>query len=194
MHFEPAPFWRRLLARLLDLIFALALTFILVIPVVLLMFPFVPLVDQDLWATIAAGACYFLAYIALEFFLLVRRGGQTLGKGLMGLRVVSSGSGAISNVMVPAALARLVVLFVPFVLLSVAGGDPGSTVKGLMGNLAIVALLVSLVLAALPVLYRRALHDYLSNTRVVTAPKRKVAFREDVRMMLPGKIDMRKRV
>jgi uncharacterized RDD family membrane protein YckC len=42
MYEESAPFWRRLTARLLDLIFALVLTFVLVIPVGLLMFPFVP--------------------------------------------------------------------------------------------------------------------------------------------------------
>jgi uncharacterized RDD family membrane protein YckC len=41
--FESAPFWRRLLARLLDLVFALALAFVLVIPVGLVMFPFLPL-------------------------------------------------------------------------------------------------------------------------------------------------------
>jgi uncharacterized RDD family membrane protein YckC len=193
MHFESAPFWRRLLARLLDLAFALILTFVLVIPVAILMLPFVPLVDRDLWAGFAAATCYFLAYVALESFLLVRRRGQTLGKGLMGLRVISSRQGA-ADVTLPAALSRLVVLFLPFVLGSLAGRDPDSTIMGALGNLGFVALIVSLVLAALAWSYRRALHDYASGTRVVAAPKRKVVLRDDLRMMVPGRVDLTKRL
>lgn len=128
MHVESAPFWRRLLARLADLIFALALTFLLVIPVGLLMFPFVPLADRDLWAVVAAATCYFLAYIALESFLLVRRRGQTLDKGLMGLRVIAL-RGASPEVRLGAALSRLLVLFLPFVLGSARGGAAGGGVR-----------------------------------------------------------------
>jgi uncharacterized RDD family membrane protein YckC len=194
VNIESAPFWRRLAARLLDLFFALALAFILVIPVGLLMFPFLPLVDRDVWARVAAATCYILAYVALESFLLVRRQGQTLGKGLMGLRVVSNRPGASSDVSLLAALSRLLVLFLPFVLGSLSGSDPGSPVLNALGNLAFVALIVSLILAALSWSYRRALHDYASGTRVVTAPRRKIVLRDDVRMMVPGKVDMTKRL
>jgi uncharacterized RDD family membrane protein YckC len=193
MHVESAPFGRRLLARLLDLSFALALTFLLVIPVRLVMFPFVPLVDRDLWAGVGAAACYFLAYVALEFFLLIRRQGQTLGKGLMGLRVVSSRS-ASPEVTVAAALSRLLVLFLPFVLASLAGSHPASPVFSSLGNFAFVALVVTVILAALRWSYRRALHDYASGTRVVTAARRKIVLREDVRMMVPGRVDLTKRI
>jgi uncharacterized RDD family membrane protein YckC len=194
MYFESAPFWRRLLARVLDLAFALVLTFVLVIPVSLLMFPFMPLVDRDWWTSVGAATCYFLAYVALESFLLVRRRGQTLGKGLMGLRVISSRHSAAPNVTLQAALSRLVVLFLPFVLVSLAGANPGSAIMQSLGNLAFVALIVSLVLAALAWSYRRALHDYASGTRVVAAPRRKVVLRDDLRMMVPGKVDLTKRL
>jgi uncharacterized RDD family membrane protein YckC len=194
VYFESAPFWRRLLARVLDLAFALVLTFVLVIPVALLMLPFVPLVDRDMWAGVGAATCYFLAYVALESFLLVRRRGQTLGKGLMGLRVISSRQGAEPDVTLPAALSRLVVLFLPFVLGSLAGGDPDSPIMQALGNLAFIALIVSLALAALAWSYRRALHDYASGTRVVTASKRKVVLRDDLRMMVPGRVDLTKRL
>jgi uncharacterized RDD family membrane protein YckC len=63
-----------------------------------------------------------------------------------------------------------------------------------LGNLAFVALIVSLVLAALAWSYRRALHDHASGTRVVAAPRRKVVLRDDLRMMVPGKVDLTKRL
>lgn len=193
MHFEHAPFWRRLLARLLDLAFALALTFILIIPVGLLMFPFIPLVDRDWWAGVGAATCYLLAYVALESFLLVRRQGQTLGKGLMGLRVVPVRVHAAPHLTLPAALSRLVVLFVPFVVMSLAGGNDASSALDALANVAIVTLIASLILAALRWSYGRALHDYAAGTRVVKAAKRGIVLRQDLRMMVPSKVDMTKR-
>jgi uncharacterized RDD family membrane protein YckC len=124
----------------------------------------------------------------------VRRRGQTLGKGLMGLRVVASRPGASPEVTLPAALVRLLVLFLPFVLGSLAGGHPASPVLGALGNFAFVALLVTVILAALCWSYRRAVHDYASGTRVVTAPRRNIVLRDDMRMMVPGKVDMTKRL
>jgi hypothetical protein len=63
-----------------------------------------------------------------------------------------------------------------------------------LGNLAFVALVVTVILAALRWSYRRALHDYASGTRVVTAGRRKIVLREDVRMMIPGRVDLTKRI
>lgn len=193
MHFERAPFWRRLLARLLDLTFALALTFVLVVPVTLVMFPLLPLVDRGWWTGVGAATCYFLAYVALESFLLVRRRGQTLGKGLVGLRVVPSRPGASPHLTVPAAFARLVVLFVPFVLLSAAGRNPDATLVEVLARIGFVALIAGVILSALRWSYGRAIHDYAAGTRVVMAAKRGVVLRDDLRMMVPGKVDMTKR-
>jgi len=53
---------------------------------------------------------------------------------------------------------------------------------------------VTVILAALRWSYRRALHDYASGTRVVTAGRRKIVLREDVRMMIPGRVDLTKRI
>jgi len=75
MHFQPAPFWRRLLARLLDLVFSMVLAFILVIPVTLIALPFMPLMGPDSWGPIGGITCLALAYVVLESFLLVRRQG-----------------------------------------------------------------------------------------------------------------------
>lgn len=194
MDHQPAAFGRRLAARVLDLAFALGLTFVLVIPVTLLLIPVILSgADQNTWSVIGAATCYFIAYVALEFFLLIRRGGQTLGKGLMGLRVVSTtGSGITPSA--PSALLRLTILFLPFVLGSLAGGNPDSSILQTLGSIAFLALLVSLVLAAVPRWQRRALHDHAAGTRVVRAPKRGLKFRDDLRMMVPGKIDMTKRL
>jgi uncharacterized RDD family membrane protein YckC len=194
MPYQPASFWRRLLARIIDLGFSLVLAFVLVIPVGLIMFPFVPLVDRNIWTSIGAGVCYFLAYVALEFFLLVRRNGQSLGKGLMGLRVVTANERTSDQVQPAEAMTRLFVLFAPFVLGSISGGNSNVPILVALGNLAFVALLATLVLTAVPVWNRRALHDYAARTRVVQAPRRGVSLRQDVRMMVPGKIDMTKRL
>lgn len=104
----------------------------------------------------------------------------------MGLRVVSTRPGTYAGVALSAALSRLLVLFLPFVLGSLAGNNPGSPVLNALGNPAFVALIVTLVLAALTWSYQRALHDYASGTRVVIAPRRKIVLRENVRMMIPG--------
>ncbi len=123
-----APFGRRLAARLLDLLFALPLTFVMLIPVTIVMLPVLLALDEDSAAydiaiAIGASAAYFLAYVALEWFLLVGREGQTLGKGLLGLRAVSSSDRPLH---LGPALVRLVVLLAPFVLFSLAGQENGA--------------------------------------------------------------------
>ena len=195
MHFEPAPFWRRLLARLLDLLFALVLTFVLVVPVTLIALPLLPVMNRaEVWGPVGGSTCLFLAYVGLEMFLLVRRDGQTLGKGLMGLRVVPRAPQS-TRLSLPAALLRLVVLLVPFVLISVAGGILKDTAAGTtVTGLSLLVLLSSLIMAALRSSGGRTVHDLLAGSRVVVAAKRGVVLREDLRMMLPGKIDMVKRL
>ncbi|MGI9002003.1 MAG: RDD family protein [Pseudonocardia sp.] len=193
MH-EPAPIGRRLTARILDLLFALVLTFVSIIPIALVLLPFLSIIDNDRLATFGAAACYFLAYVVLEFFLLVRRDGQTLGKGLMGLRVVDSKRQDARPLQVLPALLRLIILFTPFVLLSVAGAATDSAPKDSLASASVLVLLTSLILAAVPGWRRRAVHDYLARSQVVRAPRRAIALREDVRMMVPGKIDMTKRL
>lgn len=159
---ESAPLWRRLIARVLDIVFALGLSFVLILPIGLttyIIYSVTSLFERDPMTAFTAAACYFVAYIGLEFFLLLRRDGQTLGKGLMGLRVVRAGGSAPLGA--AQAFVRLVVLFTPFVLFSAAGGAPDSVTLGALSSLGGVVLVVSLVLAAVPRLKRRAVHDYV---------------------------------
>lgn len=89
MH-QPAPFLRRLAARLLDLVFSLILTFLVAVPVGLLFLATRPLIGEQASIGATVAVSYFLAYVGLEVFLLVRREGQSLGKGLLSLRVVQA--------------------------------------------------------------------------------------------------------
>jgi uncharacterized RDD family membrane protein YckC len=196
MHFERAPFFRRLAARLIDLGFSLVLTFILAVPLAIvgaISEPLlVPLVGRELLIGIFVAVCYFTAYVGLEVFLLVRRQGQTLGKGLMGLRVVTTTTG--HAIQLAPAIIRMLIIFLPFVFASIAGGNPGAVVPDVLAMIGWAALLASLVLAIVPSAHRRAVHDLAAGSRVVRAAKRKIDFRQDVRMLVPGKIDMVKRV
>lgn len=178
MHFDPAPFWRRLLARLLDLLFALILTFVLVVPVTLIALPVMSAMERaDVWGPVGGSTCLFLAYVALETFLLVRRDGQTLGKGLMGLRVAPRAPES-SRLSLSAALVRLLVLLAPFVLISVAGGILKDTAAGTaVTGLSLLVLLSSLILTSLRSSGGRAVHDLLAGSRVVVAAKRGLVLR-----------------
>jgi uncharacterized RDD family membrane protein YckC len=87
MTYDPAPFPRRLLARILDLVFCLVLTFAVAVPVGAVVVPLNIATDStygEILYGVGVWLCYFLAYVGLEVFLLVRRGGQTLGKGSSG--------------------------------------------------------------------------------------------------------------
>jgi uncharacterized RDD family membrane protein YckC len=75
---QPAPFFRRLAARLIDLVFALAMTFVIAIPVAIVYALTAGLLGDGLWLTQMAAVCYLLAYVGLEVYLLVRRDSQTL--------------------------------------------------------------------------------------------------------------------
>ncbi|GAB7191293.1 hypothetical protein NUM3379_20000 [Kineococcus sp. NUM-3379] len=193
---EPAPFPRRLAARLLDLALALGLTFVVVVPLVLLALPVLLPMERgsrayDTAIGLLASLAYFLSYVLLEWFLLVRRDGQTLGKGLLGLRVVDGRSGAALGV--TSSFLRLLVLFAPFVLLSVAGGDDGTGGWDGLAPAGVLVLLVSLVLSLLPAVRHRALHDLAARSRVVRAPRRGIRLKQDLRMMVPGRVDLTKR-
>ncbi|MBN9111838.1 MAG: RDD family protein [Pseudonocardia sp.] len=191
MPYESAPLGRRLLARALDLAMCCALAFVLAIPVTLVGLPFVPVLDRGTWGSVGAAICLLLAYVALELFLLVRRDGQTLGKGLAGLRVVPVSPTA-PRLTPAAALVRLVILLAPFVLMGIAGGlrSAGGDVLGYIG---VLVLAVSLVLAAVPGV-RRTLHDLVAGSRVVRAPRRGIDLRKDLVMMVPGRRDLTKEV
>ncbi|WP_214406835.1 RDD family protein [Pseudonocardia lacus] len=198
MPYRPAPFPRRLAARLIDLAFSLVLTFALVIPfslVLVLVRPTLePLLGRQGLITVFVVVCYFLAYVGMEVYLLARRGGQTLGKGLMGLRVVVAADARPPAVALGAATVRMLLIFMPFVLMSAAGADPD---VGWLDSLAVVgalSLLASLLLAGFGGARRRAVHDLAAGTRVVRADKRGVDLRQDLRMMVPGRVDLAKRL
>lgn len=196
MPLQSAPFFRRLAARLIDLVFALVVTFVIAIPVGVVYALTAGLLGEGAWLALLVGLCYFLAYVGLEVFLLVRRDGQTLGKGLMGLRVVPADTE--NELRAPLAIGqaavRMLLIFLPFVLASAAGGSPGNAVLDALAGVGFLTLLISLVLAAVPTRHKQTLHDLLGRTRVVTASQRRIEWRQDVRMMVPGKVDMTKRL
>ena len=184
-----APFIRRLVARLLDLAFALLLTFVAALPVSIV-YATVSVVTRtgDALVGFFAGLCYFIAYVALEWFLLVQRGGQTLGKGLLGLRVVRNAD-AHQPLGVRAAGLRLLLLFIPWVLMSFAGSsdEAGHRAAGWIGTIILIA---AFAMAAGNRDRRRTPHDILAGSRVVRAPRRGVSFRTDLRLMVPGQKDV----
>jgi uncharacterized RDD family membrane protein YckC len=82
----------------------------------------------------------------------------------------------------------------PFVFMSLAGGNPDSALLDAFAWIGALTLLISLLLAAVASGQRRALHDLASSSRVVRASRRKIDWKQDVRMMVPGKVDMTKRL
>lgn len=194
MPYVPAPFFRRLAARLLDLTFCLLLTFVVAIPMSILFIPITMSVDEankDTVTGIGVALCYFIAYVGLEVFLLARRDGQTLGKGLLGLRVVPANQARPRLTVLPATT-RMLIIFLPFVFMSLSGGNPNSGVLNAISTIGILTILVSLVIAAVPVGGRRTLHDLSAGSRVVRAAVRKIDLRHDLPMVLPGKVNMTK--
>ncbi|MFH5207418.1 RDD family protein [Antrihabitans spumae] len=199
MQYEPAPFLRRLGARVLDLLICLPLTFLVAIPVsIVIVFPAVLIAGdshKDAVYGPAAALCYFIAYVGVEVFLLIRRDGQTLGKGLFGLRVVPAAEWARPGLPIRAAVIRMLIIFLPFVFLSVAGGNPDVAAFDVLAWVGILSVVASLILAAIPRSgLRRSLHDLAASSRVVRAPRRKIELKQDLSMMLPGRIDMTKRL
>lgn len=190
MPLQPAPFFRRLAARLIDLAFALVLTFVIAVPVSIFYALTAGLLGRGMWLGLLVAFCYFLAYVGLEVYLLVRRNGQTLGKGLMGLRVAPADteSELQTPLVVGQAVVRMLLIFLPFVFASAAGGAPGNGLLDAIASIGFLTLLSSLVLAAVPTRRKQTLHDLLGRTRVVPAPKRRIEWQQDVRMMVPGKL------
>jgi uncharacterized RDD family membrane protein YckC len=161
---RPAPFWRRLVARLIDFAIALPLAFVLVIPVVIIMAPVwlglsgsgIDDWENRIWGPVGGSVCLFLSFVVLELFLLVNRSGQTLGKGLMRIKVIRTDERPLTVV--------------------------NSSARLLANMLAVTA----------DRKFRRAAHDYAARTRVVMAGRRPIKF-ADVKLMAP-KVNMSKRV
>ncbi|MFT3660668.1 MAG: RDD family protein [Gordonia sp. (in: high G+C Gram-positive bacteria)] len=194
-----APIGKRIAARLLDLIFCLILTFILAVPAGLvagIVSIFLSDGVIDGWVIpLLATVCYFLAYVGMEVFLLIRRRGQTLGKGLMGLQVIPVGASGETPIPVGLAVVRMLMIFLPFVFMSISGSYPESGILNVIALVGLISLLMSLVMSAIPLNGpHRVLHDFAASTRVVQAGKRKIDLKEDLGMMLPGKVDMTKRM
>ncbi len=176
-----APFWRRLVARIIDFAIALPLAFVLVVPVVVVLAPIwmglshsgIDDWQDRLWGPIGGSACLFLAFVALELFLLVNRQGQTLGKGLMRIRVIRVDERPLT---VGASFIRLVVLF---------------AVNWIWHPVNVFLLLANMIAVTVDRRYRRAAHDHAARTRVVMADRRSIKF-ADVKLMAP-KISVTKR-
>ncbi|MFD9551737.1 RDD family protein [Nocardia salmonicida] len=187
----PAPFFRRLAARVLDLVFCLVLTFVIAVPVGII-YAIVYLTAGDGWVEEWSGGvlvcfCYFSAYVALEVFLLTRRQGQTLGKGLLSLRVIPSDPWARPKLEFGQALTRMSMIFAPFVFMSLSGGNAKIVVLNVLAQIGMASLVIDLLLTALRVSGRRALHDYAAGTRVVRSERRKLDLKKDLPMLLPNK-------
>lgn len=195
-----APVWRRVVARLIDLLVCVPLTFVVVVPVAVLCLPLFYFLGNDAAGSIAAALAFLVAYVAVEYFLLLRRDGQTLGKGLLGLRVVDAGHGKLLSPM--SAAARIATLMGPFMLAIVvfyiedddAAVEDGGPVSNALLLLWFGLLVVSLVLALIDRRRHRSVHDLASRTVVVRAQRRGVRFREDAKMLVPGRVSLDKRL
>ncbi|WP_069167443.1 RDD family protein [Nocardia altamirensis] len=197
MQYESAPFLRRLAARILDLALCLLLTFVVAIPVGILLVPVVLMTGdahKDLIYGIAGWLCYFIAYVGLEVFLLIRRDGQTLGKGLLGLRVVPADEWARPHLELRLAAIRMLIIFLPFVFTSLSGANPESAILNGVAVVGMLSVVGSFLLAAIPAGKRQTLHDLATGSRVVRAAKRKIDWKNDIPMVLPGRVDMSKRL
>ena len=179
---RPAPLWRRVVARLIDVAVAVPLSFVFVLPVAVVMFPIYIWLERggSAWEAtldIGAWACIFLAFVAIEWLLLVRRDGQTLGKGLMGLRVIRDDKRA---EVLPwgSGFLRMLVLI------------------GLNYSPAAVIAWPANLLVAVCNPRRKMLHDFAAGTRVVVAPKRPVDLKADFMMAMPTptKVSLQKRM
>ncbi|MGW4372011.1 RDD family protein [Nocardia takedensis] len=125
---------------------------------------------------------------------MVRQDGRTLGKGLVGLAVVPSGQWARLSLEVRQAAVRMVVIFVPFFFMSLSGSYPTNRPLDVLAVCGMLSLLASLLLAAIPIGARRTAHDFITGTRVVRATPRNIHWRTDLPMVLPGRVDMVKRL
>ena len=149
----PAPLWRRSIAALIDFISVPAASF------------FIMLVTSAM-ATAEAYAGYqpylrplllgVAGYLVLNGWLLYR-GGQTLGKALMGICIVNAGSST------PPPLWKLIfirALFFPLLFLPL-----GFSFVGFWAALPLVDLAFAINRQ------RRCLHDYAAGTEVILKPR-----------------------
>lgn len=77
--------------------------------------------------------------------------------------------------------------------LRLQAGTPGPVVPNVLALIGWLALLASLVMAVVPSAQRRAVHDLEAGRRVVRAATRRIDFQQDVRLLVPGRVDMVKR-
>ncbi|WP_435592849.1 hypothetical protein [Nocardia sp. bgisy118] len=87
----------------------------------------------------------------------------------------------------------MLIIFLPFVFMSLSGSNPESDILEVISVLGLLTLIASFFLAAVPVGKRRAVHDLAARSRVVRAAKRKIDWKNDIPMVLPGRVDLRKR-
>lgn len=201
MAYTAAPVWRRVVARLIDLLLCVPLTFVAAIPVLIVCIPVYLVLGTDTGVRVGCALSFAVAYVALEYFLLLRRDGQTPGKGLLGLRVVDAGSGKLLS---PASaglrIATLMGLFMVYVVVWYAGydSDSGTTstesFSSVLIGLWVALLAVSLVAALVDRTRHRSVHDRAAGTVVVAASRRGIRLRQDAMMLVPGRVSLDKRL
>jgi uncharacterized RDD family membrane protein YckC len=161
-----APIWRRIAARIIDVPFFIGLAFVYIVPIAIILMPLYPFISLNTWSAIGTACCLALALYGTEWLLLARRDGQTLGKGLLGLRVVWYNKEAEARAYRSSAL-RLLILYV--------------TVFSPLAFITVPAALIA-------TRKQRQLlppHDLVARTRVVLAPKRGLSPKKDLLLAAP---------
>lgn len=144
--------------------------------------------------------CFVVAYVLIEYFLLRRRSGQTLGKGLLGLRVISLDGTPHGAVSARSGLLRMAFLIGPFILstavfyITYEAATETSDSAAYDALLVLwMAVIVATAIAALADRSRhRGLHDLLAGTRVVRTQPRGIDLGRDLKMLVPGKVNLEK--
>jgi hypothetical protein len=98
------------------------------------------------------------------------------------------------TVLVGPAAPRKLLISLPFVLASTAGGARGDRALDALAGVDLLTLLAGPALAAAPPQRRRTPHDLAGDTRDVTALKRRTGWQQDLRPALPDGVDPIKRV
>ena len=144
---NPAPRWRRLCATAMDAVLVPGLTILLVM---------MTDVAEDAEDYVDSGWMLSVLLLAILSYLLLNgitlyRGGQTLGKVLLGICIVSSGTSK------PASIVKLIcvrALFFPLLFL-------------MLPPYILIAVVDQMLILFKP---RRCLHDYIAGTEVIMRP------------------------
>lgn len=168
---EPAPVLLQMRARLIDWLLATPIALVVGVGLGLVLRSIG--LDEVAADTVGLTLGMVFGYVVVETVLLAQQDGQTVGKRVVGLRVVrADGAGA-------PGVARLLVRVVALMGLFVVAGSVSFAADGgdqaLLGTTLVrfwwVGVMASVVVAFIDRTAHRSLHDRVAGTRVVLAPK-----------------------